>query len=109
MSYPPATEANGSGRPPTPHMSKSFSRLTSSPSSPLARSRSNTLQTGPIEMKTSALVEKYGETREDIFEKSSLISSAEGTIQDVSEMEILLDVPEGFDELPIELLSMIDR
>ena len=46
---------------------------------------------------------------EDIFEKSSLVSGAEGVVRDVSEVESLQDVPEGFDELPIELVSLIDR
>lgn len=47
--------------------------------------------------------------QEDIFEKSSLISGAEGTFRDVSEIESPQDVPEGFDDLPIELVSLIDR
>ncbi|CAD6588847.1 MAG: hypothetical protein ASARMPRED_003746 [Alectoria sarmentosa] len=96
-------------------MSRSFSRLASSPSNPLARSRASTLQNVPVagslgsEMTTSSWDEKSRGKQEDIFEKSSLISSAEGTVRDVNEIESPQDIPEGFDELPIELLSLIDR
>lgn len=115
MSYTPVVGANGSSRPQTPHMSNSFSRLISSPSSPLARSRAGTLQTVSVagnlgsEMTTSSWDENSRGRQEDIFEKSSLISGAEGTVRDVSEMESPQDVPEGFDDLPIELVSLIDR
>lgn len=115
MSYAPVIGANGSSRPQTSHMSNSFSRLVSSPPSPLARSRASTLQTAAVtgnlgsEMTTSSSDENSREKQEDIFEKSSLISGVEGTVKDVSEMESPQDVPEGFDELPIELVSLIDR
>ena len=115
MSTAPVIWANGSSRPQTPHMSNSFSRLVSSPSSPLARSRANTLQTFSVagnlnsEMITSSLDENSTGKQEDIFEKSSLISGSEGIVRDVSEIESPQDIPEGFDELPIELVSMIDR
>ncbi|KAF6233736.1 hypothetical protein HO173_007948 [Letharia columbiana] len=115
MSYAPVIGANGSSRPQTTHMSNSFSRLISSPPSPLARSRASTLQTAAVtgnlgsEMTTSSLDENSRGKQEDIFEKSSLISGVEGTVKDVSEMESPQDVPEGFDDLPIELVSLIDR
>ena len=115
MSYAPVTGHNGSSRPQTPHMSNSFSRLIPSPASPHARSRASTLQTGSIsgklgpEMTTSWSNENSKERQEDIFEKSSLVSGAEGSFRDVSEIESPQDVPEGFDELPIELVSLIDR
>ena len=113
MSYAPVTGHNGSSRPQTPHVSSSFSRLISSPASHHARSRASTLQTSSIagklgpEMTTSLSNENSKEKQEDIFEKSSLVSGAEGTFRDV--MESPQDVPEGFDELPIELISLIDR
>lgn len=53
--------------------------------------------------------ENGSEKREDIFEKSGLVSEAGGSFRDVSDMESPQDVPEGFDELPIELISLIDR
>ena len=116
MSYAPVTGHNGSSRPQTPHMSNSFSRLTSSPASPHARSRASTLQTGTTagsnlgpEMTTSWSNENSKDKEEDIFEKSSLVSCAEGTVRDAHEIESPQDVPEGFDELPIELVSLIDR
>ncbi len=115
MSYAPVVGANDSIRPQTPHLSKSFSRLVSSPSSPNARSRASTLQTVSVagnlgsEMTTSWLNENSREKQADIFEKSSLVSGAEGTVRDVSEIESPQDIPEGFDELPIELISLIDR
>ena len=114
MSYAPMMEPNN--RPQIPHPSKSFSRLVSSPSSPTARSRASTLQTvsvahdpGSETTTTSWLTEDGRGEQEDIFETSSLVSGAEGTVRDVSEMESPQDVPEGFDELPIELVSLIDR
>lgn len=116
MSYAPVTGHNGSSRPQTPHMSSSFSRLISSPASPHARSRASTLQTvsiagklGGPEMTTSWSNGNSKDKQEDIFEKSSLVSGAGGTVRDVSEIESPQDVPEGFDELPIELVSLIDR
>ena len=114
MSYAPVTGYDGSSRPQTPHMSSSFSRLISSPASIHARSRASTLQTGSIAGKlgpemTSWSNENSKEKQEDIFEKSSLVSGAEGTFRDVSEIDSPQDVPEGFDELPIELVSLIDR
>ena len=115
MSDAPVTGYNGPNRPQTPHMSSSFSRLISSPASINARSRASTLQTGSIpgklgpEMTSSWSNENSKEKQEDIFEKSSLVSGAEGTFRDASEIESPQDVPEGFDELPIELVSLIDR
>ena len=115
MSYTPVAGDRGTKRPQTPHMSKSFSRLPSSPSSPHTRSRASTLQTVSIagnlgsEMTNSWSDENSTGKQEDIFEKSSLVSGAEGIVKDVSEMESPQDIPEGFDELPIELISLIDR
>ncbi len=114
MSYAPVIGASSS-RPQSPPKSNSYSRLVSSPSSPLARSRASTLQTVSVagnlgsEIPTSLLDENSRGKQEDIFEKSSLISGAEGTVRDVSEIECPQDIPEGFDELPIELISLIDR
>ena len=114
-SYASVMVDNGADRSQVPHMPNSFSRLVSSPSSPHPRSRTSTLQTVfvasdlGLEMTNSGLDEDSKEKREDIFEKSSLVSGAEGTVRDVSEMESPQDVPEGFDELPIELISLIDR
>ena len=113
MSFAPMMEPNNRSQ--NPHPSKSFSRLVSPPSSPNARSRASTLQTVSVardsgsEMTPSWLDENGGGKQEDIFEKNTLVSGAEGTVRDVNEMESPQDVPEGFDELPIELISLIDR
>lgn len=61
------------------------------------------------EVTIPSLDENINGKQDDIFEKSSLISGAEGTVRDVSEIESPQTVPEGFDELPIELISLIDR
>ena len=61
------------------------------------------------EVTIPSLDENINGKQDDIFEKSSLISGAEGTVRDVSEIESQQTVPEGFDELPIELISLIDR
>lgn len=45
----------------------------------------------------------------DIFEKQNLVSGSQGDSQDVNDMDISPTIPEGFDELPIELVSLIDR
>ena len=109
MSYPSVIGANSPSRPQNLHMPNSFSRLTSSPSSPLARSRATTLQTVLGSDMTAPSLDEKSRNQEDIFEKSSLISSAEGIVRDVRELESPKDVPEGFDDLPIELISLIDR
>ena len=102
-------------RPTTPQKSKSFTRLESPRSSPLARSRASTLQNGTIpengisEMTASPLEQSSKPDQEDIFEKNSLINGEEGSVKDVAEMDSPNDLPEGFDELPIELISLIDR
>ena len=116
MSRAPVIGAIGLGRPQNPHMSQSFSRLESPSSSPLARSRANTVQAFSVSgnlgsnMTTSSLDgNREGGEEEDIFQKSSLISGSDGTVRDVREIESPQDTPEGFDELPIELVSLIDR
>ena len=92
MSNSPVIRANGSSRPQTPHKSSSFSRLVSAPSSPLARSRTSTLQTFSVagnldsDMTTSSSDDNLGE-QEDTVGKSNLMSVAEGIVRDVSETE----------------------
>ena len=46
---------------------------------------------------------------EDIFEKNSLISGEEDTTRDIEEVYSPKDIPESLDEIPIELLSLINR
>ena len=98
-------------------MSKSFTRLDSPHSSPISRSRASTLQngtlTGSLSSETTASpIEgdtKRGLLENDIFEKNNLVSGAQGSVQDVNELDSPQGAPDGFDELPIELISLIDR
>ncbi len=57
----------------------------------------------------SSLEHKQKQEQEDIFEKNSLISGEEGSVKDIEQMDSPSDIPEGFDDLPIELISLIDR
>ena len=98
-------------------MSKSFTRLDSPHASPISRSRASTLQNGTspgsLNIETIALSlegnAKGGLQENDIFEKDNLVSGAQGSVQDVNELDSPQGIPDGFDELPIELISLIDR
>ena len=102
-------------RPYTPHKSHSFTRLESPRSSPLSRSRASTLQNDTIaETIATGFTaippgEKKTTTHEDIFEKENLVKGEHGKVLDVTELDSPQETPEGFDELPIELISLIDR
>ena len=110
-----AVEGHSPGRPQTPQKSHSFTRLESPRSSPLSRSRASTLQNGAIPetlhagLTASPLSENRNFDQEDIFEKDNLVSGTQGRVQDVNELESPTDVPAGFDDLPIEIISLIDR
>ena len=109
------TEGHSPRRPQTPQKSYSFTRLESPRSSPLSRSRASTLQNSttnrPVhsELTASPVDENRRLDQDDIFENDHLVSSAQGRVQDVTELDSPQDLPEGFDELPIELISLIDR
>ena len=98
-------------------MSKSFTRLDSPHASPVSRSRASTLQNGtsPGSSNTETIAlplegnAKGGLQENDIFEKDNLVSGAQGSVQDVNELDSPQGIPDGFDELPIELISLIDR
>lgn len=117
MPASPTSDGHNPFRPQTPHMSKSFSRLESPRSSPLSRSRASTLQNGatPEDLTSGMTVSPLSETintglqQDDIFEKNNLVSGDRGSVQDVDEPDSPREVPEGFDELPIELISLVDR
>ena len=101
---------HGFERPETLQNSKSFSRIEPKISSPL-RSRASTLShTIQSEMPnshlTNGMAEVNSKLEEDIFEKShSPLDSNVNNVQPLSPQEL----PQDFDELPIELLSLIDR
>lgn len=117
MSTSQTTGDHGSGpRPQTLQISKSFSRLEPSRSSPLARSKANTLQNGSILETTSSDAESQShdgsnpQQKADLFEKATSKSGKDGSARDTDPLSPQdQEVPEGFDELPIELVSLIDR
>lgn len=100
-----------SKRPAGLQASQSFTRLEPTSTSPLSRSRASTIPNrslGSPSKVNDAFAKEHGTVQQDdIFERSSLISGEEG-LKDVEEVDTT-DVPEGFDELPVELLSLIDR
>jgi len=61
------------------------------------------------EVTASPLDENRELQQDDIFEQTNLVSVAQGNIQDVNEIGSPNDIPQGFDERPIELISLIDR
>lgn len=107
----------GTGQyPQTLHISKSFSRLKASPSSLLDRSRSSTLHDGSIAetLSLDAESQPYNGTspqhKGDLFEKATSSSGRDGSYRDADPLSPQdQEVPKGFDELPIELVSLIDR
>ena len=106
--------ASESKRPGTPQKSKSFTRLESPRTTPPNRSRANTIQHGIIRspINSDILSPINGDNsaeQDDIFEKDSLISGEEGSFKDLTELDSANAIPEDFDELPIELVSLIDR
>ncbi|KAL9126047.1 MAG: hypothetical protein Q9217_004848 [Psora testacea] len=101
--------------PPALDPPKSLTRLGSASTSPIARSRASTLQNGTIshkimaEITSSPLNETDGIARGTVFEKKSLISGEDGSVKEINEKDLPNDTPESFNEVPIELISLIDR
>lgn len=106
---------HGSRRPRTLHVSKSFSRLEPSTSSPLLRTRAGTLQSGSPskslnQNKSKISAEsKFGAAEEDIFEKPDSDDEAKLEIDNAATSESPMCSSERFSELPIELISLTDR
>ena len=117
MSSAQAIGDPGSGpRPQTLQISKSFSRLEPSQSSRLARSRASTLQNGTFletpSPDTEGSLKKRNNLQQktDVFEKATSIGGRDGAARDSDPLSPQdQEVPEGFDDLPIELISLIDR
>ncbi|KAL8729929.1 MAG: hypothetical protein Q9166_004374 [cf. Caloplaca sp. 2 TL-2023] len=114
MSNSPATSLLGLSRPKTFHGSKSFTRMETSQTSPLARSRATTLQNGSKPQATgseniASLTDEASTLQHgDIFEKDPA-SAADGSSRTAVTKEDTQELPNGFDDLPIELLSLTDR
>ena len=92
------------------HNSKSFSRIEPTRSSPL-RSRASTLSHDLVSEVDNPLSVKWDDVNgelqhEDVFEKKS--PSGSHTVGNIRPM-VPQELPEGFDDLPIELISLIDR
>ncbi len=62
-----------------------------------------------LELTASPSDENRRLDQDDIFEKGTLVSGTTGTLRDVGELDSPQDVPADFGELPIELISLIDR
>ena len=60
-------------------------------------------------MTASPLGQSQKREQEDVFEKTNFFSGEEGSVKDIETLDSPSDIPEGFDELPIELISLIDR
>ena len=115
MSTPHILNGHGLARPQTLHGTKSFSRMDSSQPKPLAKSRASTLQNGTRpdtraseRLDTPAVEDSSQFQTGDIFEPESAHPS-EGLGGDGSLADETKDLPEDFDDLPIELISMTDR
>lgn len=100
---------------PSPQYPKPFTRLESPQTTPSARSRATTLQTDFTRENAdpppgASLNDPSQKPQDgDIFERSTLISGKQGALKDIEQVDSPSDIPEGFDELPIELISLIDR
>ena len=102
-------------RPPNLHSTKSFSRYEPQQIPSPSRSRSSTLQneiileTHSSEKTNASNMSNGASTREeDVFEKSASDGSHERSKS--TNVDVVVDrFPEGFDDLPIELISLTDR
>lgn len=103
---------SGLSRPATLHGSKSFSRMEHP--SPLTRPRASTLQNGRLPESVSLgqtpsfRDERSTPQKGDIFEKdpTTALHGVDGAAAAIQELKQL---PAGFDDLPIELVSLTDR
>ena len=99
-------------RPIYPQSSQSFTRLDSPPQN--SKSRASTLQTestalGITSALTSSPLDDEGKAlQDDPFEKESLANGKEPTPND-EEIASINERADDFDELPIELISLVDR
>ena len=118
MNFLSSTENRVPGsRPSALHSSKSFSRLEPSISNPLSRHRASTAQSGVIQEVLSpekanfeSALDPPESCHNDIFEKKdSEEVSATTKALDANFDTSPQGFPEGFDDLPIELISLTDR
>ena len=99
----------------TLQVTKSFSRLEPAVTSPVSRSRASTIQAGTISRglapdSMDMDSNQYGGSlQEDIVDEKGSDGVFEALRADTATDDSPRDVPEGFDELPIELISLTDR
>ena len=111
MSNPAVPSLPGPSRPQTFHGSKSFTRMEPAATSPLARSRAITLQDASrpatINLEETASP-THGLQHGDIFERDS-VGAPDGSNSVGAETGEAPELAHGFDNLPIELVSLTDR
>lgn len=102
---------SGRERPQARNMTKSFTRLDHP--SRQARSRTLTLNQSASsstssELTTSPLDDAFL-SQDDILDRNSMPEREEALEQDSGTSKPRDDTPQGFDDLPIEIISLIDR
>ncbi|KAL2012679.1 hypothetical protein VTN00DRAFT_204 [Thermoascus crustaceus] len=113
------TPENDSRRPNASHPTRSFTRMETPNVSPFARSRAKTIQSvaTPESVDTDSLplpLSPDGDEQEagpDVFEKRDSIDTGPEEVAEQGETPFALSqlMQDGFDELPIELISLTDR
>ena len=92
---------------------KSFPRMESLHSNPVSRSRASTLKKEPLRESLGPLSGVDGHEAEmrggDIFEKQSPETALEVPANDLTSLDSSIIVQQGFDQLPIEIISLTDR
>ncbi|KAA6412460.1 MAG: hypothetical protein FRX48_03451 [Lasallia pustulata] len=102
-------------RPQPLQVTKSFSRLEPAVRSPVSRSRASTVHAGTISRGLAPEsmdldLNQYGGSFEDgVVDEKGSHGVFEASKVDTATDDLPKDVPEGFDELPIELISLTDR
>ena len=122
MATDPASSANRlasieAKRPHNLHSSKSFSRFEPRRPDTPSRNRASTLQNGVVNELSSPDEQQFSHgnleeipPQEDVFEKRlSEESSREPRAARLPSKATIDSLPDGFDELPIELISLTDR
>jgi hypothetical protein len=105
---------SAAGSKPKPIQTKSFSRLESSgPTSPFVRNRATTIQNVVVPKIVTPLPmspQDPSTQGKDIFEKRPSLDETDGENSDLEHsLSRSQSLPERFDELPIELISLTDR
>ena len=114
---PSVSTGSNESRPATLQTAKSFTRFEPSKISPTSnRSRASTIQAGisplhtpPAVVLSSSPEITTGTSKEDVFDKAETHEEEPASPDLNGEMSRSQSLPERFDELPIELISLTDR